>query len=187
MTKRHGRSNESETALQKPVMLAARVQPRLQFGLRMLARVQGGTIAEAMERSIESALQQTPIGTFPEVTSLDELVSSAWHAKSEPRRIFAVWGCSPELLEHSERAIWNLVLRTEVLWRDVHFKYTGDGHNIAACDPAEGILSRKGPDFDALEKHWSAIKRVGIDLAHRGDLNDQYSLEDILSGEALSR
>lgn len=181
----------SEAQRNAAVMIAARVHPKLQYGLRLLSRVQGGTIAEALEWAIQLALRRTAVGANKEASTLDVLVNRAWKAGTEPRRIYEVSQIAPDLLDFEERGAWNLVRRTSDLWRDVSWTYveTDDEQypELQECALGEGIpgLDTREPKFDVIEKHWKTIRHAGVLLAKHGEIDKSYTLKKILSDEVF--
>lgn len=182
----------------KSVMVGARIHPKLQYGLRLLARVQGRTMAEAMEWAINLALRSTRIGSGFEHGRLAALVDDVWKRETEAERIKVINDAAPELLDFDERAAWNLVLRCEDLAKPSFWKpefEPGDDGNwepayqrVAADDPG------RDPDYDSIEfdfplieQHWPMIKVIGTELAKAGEIEMRFSLPDIASGEALRR
>lgn len=189
---------------EKPVMIAARVHPKLQYGLRLLARVQGGTIAQSLEWAINLAMRRTGIGAGHSATTLDELVDTAWEESTEPRRIYMVFERAPELLDFDERGAWGLVRRCDDLWLETYRRfvteivdYEEDGTPIEAIvndepcekdDPLrEKMMDRKVPIFSSIEPNWETIKKVGVALARAGEIDKFYSLDEIISGAALKK
>lgn len=158
---------EAGAARAKPVMVAARIQPKLQYGLKLLARIHGGTLQSALEWAIQLALRRTKVGAGIEATTLNVTVENVWAKPSEPQRIFAMYGYSPELLDFDERGAWNLISRCPELWIDL------------------GYEDLKRPDFDLIEGNWDLLKQAGISLSRAGEIDLTYTLADILSGEAL--
>lgn len=182
---------------EKAVMIGARVHPKLQYGLRLLARVQGGTIAEALEWAINLAMRSTGIGAGVEATRLNKVVDKVWAQPSTPRRICALFESAPELLDFDERGAWNLVRRCDELWVGSYYTredFGDDEHGLpewkyaecSATDPSrDRDLDVKEPCFDVIEKHWAVIKQTGVLLARAGEIGTPYTLDQIISGDAL--
>lgn len=181
----------------KPVMIASRVHPRLQYGLRLLSRVQGGTIAEALEWAINLAMRNTGIGAGVEATRLNKVVDKVWAQPSEARRIGVLFDLAPELLEFDERGAWNLVRRCDELWKGRYYAHeelpdSGDGApNWAIVEVTKDASNRDrdydetSPQFDLIEKHWGVIRQTGVLLARAGEIGETYTLDQIISGDAL--
>jgi len=183
---------------EKPVMIGARVTPKAQYGLRLLARVQGRTIAEAIEWAINLALRQTRIGGGLGETRLATLVDAIWKFESEPQRIAYLNDKAPELLDFDDRAAWNLVLRCEDLLHHLYFRPHFEHDDefgfqpafipVAADDPTRDTqLDEIEFNFDLINLHWDAIKHVGTELAKAGEIEMRFSLDEILDGSALAR
>lgn len=178
---------------EKPVMLGARISPKAQFGLRLLARIQGRTIADAVEWSINMALRATRVGDGNR--RLATLVDTLWGFSSDARRVYHLDMFAPELLDFEQRSAWNLVGRCPDLWRTAFYttdfdEETGEHRDIEVekDDPrVMDILTSDVPRFDLIEKHWGAIVKTGSELVQIGDLETRFTLEEILSGEALDK
>ncbi|MDR7136175.1 hypothetical protein J2X06_003393 [Lysobacter niastensis] len=175
---------------EKAVMVGARISPKLQYGLRLLARVQGRTIAEAVEWSISLALRQTRIGNGEE--RLNKVVDTAWEKSSDAQRIEYLRRKAPELLDFDERAAWNLVIRCAELWEEAFYglETDADGDHVlvrvAKDDPnREEQWDDRVPLFPIIEKHWEAIKSVGNALGKAGEIEMRFTLAQILDGTAL--
>jgi hypothetical protein len=182
----------------KPVMVGARISPKAQYGLRLLARVQGRTIAEAVEWSINLALRQTRIGSGFGQGRLAGLVNEVWSKETEAERIKVINDSAPELLDFAERAAWNLVLRCPDLSRPVYWKIDfelGDGGEpsptlvrVEEDDPdREPDQDDIEFDFPLIEAHWPMIKVIGNELAKVGEIEMRFTLAEITSGEALRK
>jgi hypothetical protein len=179
-------------AADKPVMIAARVHPKLQYGLRLLSRVQGGTIADALEWAINLAMRSTGIGAGTEATRLNKLVDKVWKQPSTARRIYTLFKSAPELLDFDERGAWNLVRRCADLWREVFYNFVQsktpeDFPELEECSygEREPDFDRREPLFDLIENHWAVISQTGVLLARAGEISNSYTLEQIVSGDAL--
>lgn len=182
------RSRERE----KPIMIAARVHPRLQYGLRLLSRVQGGTIAEALEWAINLAMRSTRIGGGAAETRLNKVVDTVWNKPTEPQQIHLLNTTAPELLDFDQRSTWNLVIRCPDLWRDASWNFvdTADGRSdLEECEVGTGIpdLDEKLPRFELIEQHWRTIRQTGIALGRAGEIELRYTLAEILDGTALKK
>lgn len=182
---------------EKAVMIGARVHPKLQYGLRLLSRVQGGTIAEALEWAINLAMRNTGIGAGAETVRLNRVVDKVWEQPSIPRRIYTLFESAPELLDFDERGAWNLVRRCDDLWSGQYYTREEGGEDehglptygyvmVEKDDPArDRDLDNVKPRFDVIEEHWKVIAQTGVLLARAGEIGNFYTLDQITSGEAL--
>ncbi len=180
----------------KPVMIGARIHPRLQYGLRLLARVQGGTIAEAVEWAISLALRTTRIGSGVTETRLNVIVDKVWGKPSEPQQIHVLDKEAPELLDFDQRAAWNLVKRCDDLWTTAYWarESTGEDENgapdydyVEVENESDAEHTEVKPNFDLIEAHWPAIRELGLDLGRAGEIENFYTLAEILDGSARGR
>lgn len=182
----------------KPVMLGARISPKAQYGLRLLARVQGRTIADAVEWSINLALRQTRIGSGLEQGRLAALVNEVWSKNTEAERVHLMHQTAPELLDFDERAAWNLVLRCDELAKPMYWKPNYEPDDDGGFQPSFERVSADDPgrdpdedsiefDFDLIQEHWPMIKFVGTELAKVGEIEMRFSLDEIIDGTALRR
>lgn len=175
----------------RPIMIAARVHPKFQYGLRLLSRVQGSTIAEALEWAISLSLRMTRIGVLGDLR-LNAVVDTVWDNATEPRQIHALYKLAPELLDFDQRSAWHLVSMCRDLWRPP----------VPATDKNEGRdgIERKvnfayrsvpeesmEPKMEVIELHWKAIQALGVDLSKAGEMENRYTLDEILSGAARKR
>lgn len=175
---------------EKPVMIGARVSPKAQYGLRLLAKVQSRTIADAVEWAINLALRQTRIGTGD--LRLNRVVDTAWEKPSDAQRIEYLGRTAPELLDFEERAAWNLVKRCDELWELKYYAMEPDADGpiqlvrVSKDDPnRDPQLDETTPIFPIIEKHWDAIRFVGVALGRAGEIEMRFSLDQILDGSAL--
>ena len=172
-------------------MLGARISPKAQYGLRLLARIQGRTIADAVEWSINLALRSTRVGASVMETRLGRIVDAVWELESEARQIHYLDAHAPELLDFDQRAAWSLVKRCKELWQDRHFAFIQDGDDeppeqVEVEDKAEADFTETKPRFDIIEKHWDMLRKVGAALGQAGELETYYTLDEILEGKALA-
>ena len=181
---------------EKAVMIGARVHPKLQYGLRLLARVQGGTIAEALEWAINLAMRSTGIGAGVEATRLNKVVDKVWAQSSTPRRIYVLFQSAPELLDFDERGAWNLVRRCPDMWTTTYFKMSEDPESdppgmpctvLGTKEDHDSAFDETEPKFDLIERHWTVISHTGVLLARAGEIGETYTFKEITSGEALER
>lgn len=177
---------------EKPVQIASRVHPRLQYGLRLLSRVQGGTIGEAMEWAINLALRQTRIGSGDSETRLNKIVGEVWALPTEPQQIALLNRKAPELLDFEQRAAWNLMVRCADLWLEQTLGYLPDDFDKSQfatidIDGDKEVITLKTPRFDLIEKHWKSIRHAGVLLGRAGEIEQRYTLAEILDGTALKR
>lgn len=177
----------------KPVMIASRVHPRLQYGLRLLSRVQGGTIGEALEWAINLAMRQTRIGSGEGETRLNRIVDAVWAYPTEPRKIAFLNRYAPELLDFEQRATWNLVVRCADLWLEQTLDHIPDNYDKSMSfatfdvDGDKQVFMLKAPRFDLIEKDWKTIQRTGVLLGRVGEIEQRYTLDEIRDGTALKR
>jgi len=181
----------ADAASQKPVMIAARVHPRLQYGLRLLSGIQKRSIAETLEWAINLAMRSTRVGSGDE--RLNTLVDLVWNLEGEPHQISQLYERAPELLDFEQRSAWNLVIRCPDLWRTAYLNHIRDEAGLEEAveevskDDWTGIVAVKVPLLEVIDKHWSAIRELGIALGKVGEIENRYSLKEILDGTARKR
>lgn len=172
-------------------MLGARISPKAQYGLRLLAKIQGRTIADAVEWSINLALRSTRVGAADNETRLHKIVDEVWSKSSEPRQVFYLDRHAPELLDFEQRSAWALVKRCKDLWVLRHYQVIGDDEgptgDIEVESESEADHSHREARFDLIEQHWETLRKVGAELIQAGDLETVFTLDEIVSGKALEK
>lgn len=175
---------------EKPVMLGARISPKAQYGLRLLAKIQDRTIADAVEWSINLAMRSTRLATG---MRLANIVDRVWELPSEARRVSYLNDLAPELLDFEQRSAWNLVSRCSDLWRTSYYTTSFDEESgehrdeEVASDYPNITESREEPRFDLIEQHWDTLVRVAAELVQAGDLETTFTLDEIVGGNALQK
>lgn len=189
-----GRTGKEANA-SKPTMLGVRISPKTQYGLRLLARVQDKSISDAVEWAINLAMRSTRIGAGLDETRLAKVVDRVWAMPTEAQRIYELYTSAPELLTFDERAAWGFVRRCKDLWETIHLGKVhvgSDEDGVPEFDyvivpESEAEHSKERPIFELIEKHWDQLRATGVALAHVGEIEESYSLRDVLSGAALRR
>lgn len=188
-------------ANEKPVMLSARVHPRTQYGLKLLSRIHGMTIADTMDWAVNLAMTKTEIGPQDRRIPLRRIIEDAWANGTDARRVWHIYDLSPELLDFEERAAWGLVTRCPSVWRIACRKWVhaDDGADlgqeragvlkIVECLPddpkRDPTMDTKVPIFSMIEPNWEQFRKVGVALARAGATEWDVSFDGVVSGKAL--
>ena len=172
-------------------MLAARISPKAQYGLRLLAKLQGRSIAESLEWTINLGLRQTTVGPGVEEARLMDVVDLVWQAETEAQRLLVLHNRAPELMDFDHRSIWQLIKRCDDLWIMHPYVQEDDINGVPMLRPAEPGETPNNfipaPNYPLMDEHWEKIKATGIALGHAGEVTDRYTLEEIVNGDALAR
>jgi hypothetical protein len=99
--------------------LSIRIDPRMKYGLELLARHQRRAVTGVVEWTLSEAFKSETIAAPQGVTiNFDQIVRLTW-SENEIERVLALYFNFPTLLSYEESRVVNTLLRTYDLWRDL--------------------------------------------------------------------
>lgn len=137
--------------------LSIRIDPKVRYGLELLARSQRRSVTGVVEWSIAEAFRNQKTtrmawengGWHEMTTSFDVLLSHVWSV-NEVDRLIKLAFVSSDLLTFEEDRMSRVLLNTPELWRDW----------------GEGLNPSKFKMFHAL-KHWDKLRPILVRAADR--------------------
>lgn len=106
-------------AAPKTEALSIRIDPRLRFGLELMARQQRRSVTGVVEWAIDVALNSEPAAEVwgREPVSFAELLRVVWHP-NEAERLVNLAQNFPGLLTYEESRMWEVINRSPDFWDD---------------------------------------------------------------------
>lgn len=100
----------------KSEALSVRIDPRMKYGLDLLARHQRRAVTGVVEWCLSEVFRAESVpGTKGRTYTIDDAIRITW-SENELERLLALWFEFPALLSYEESRMVNTLLRTLNLW-----------------------------------------------------------------------
>jgi predicted transcriptional regulator len=109
---------QKKPGTQKTEALSIRIDPRLRFGLELVARNQRRSVTGVVEWAIESYLNEQQIDRLNQHSqTFADVTRQAW-SDNEVERLANLGTQFPELMTYEESRMWRVISQTTILWND---------------------------------------------------------------------
>lgn len=141
-------TNEPKLPTRKTEALSIRIEPRMRYGLEILARLQRRAVTGVVEWSIAQAFQnETTRDSKGSEVGFERALDRLW-SPNEPERILALRFYYPALMTFEEERLAKVLTSTAVLW--------------SAREPSYGSFR-----WDVVLPVWEQLKPVLVAAAER--------------------
>lgn len=141
--------------------LSIRIDPRLRYGLELLARQQRRSVTGVVEWAIERALRDESItdqgGTFAEA------LRDLW-SPNEFERLVYLATKYPDLMTYEESRMWRVILDTEDFWLD-RKRYIFNDDVVELWDRLKPLLISASEKSVVIGLTREQLRRIDVDLS----------------------
>jgi hypothetical protein len=173
---------------QRLVRLQINLDPKVKFGLDLLARAQGRSLSQSIEWALQSGFRHEMIhgGSLRKDTrALGDVIDELWEIKEPKLRLVRLWEVSPTFVEFDERAVCELVAtaneaRDSAKTSMSHVSYK---ERLSNADWTRLTNEMRDEYWRFVVDRWSTLEYVASKIRRRGDQLNALALYTVLRNE----